>query len=122
MDLNISGFPSLVLEIVFIILFTVPIWIGAKFVGAERATFLNSALALIIGVAAFFFAGAIGGAVVGGWAFILAPLAMLLAFKYVLKTSFFGSVILAIVAAAGYFLLGHLISSGISITSHNANT
>lgn len=117
MSLNISGFPAFVMQAVFIVLFSAPIWLGAKVVGAERATFLHSVAALVVGVIAVFTVGAMAG----GWGLLLAPLSMLLAFKYVLRTSFFGAVILAIVAAAGYALLGHLLSSGISVSSNGIN-
>ena len=42
----------------------------------------------------------------------LSPL--LPAFKYVLKTSFVGTVALAIIAAAGYALPGHFHTNGVS--------
>lgn len=46
----------------------------------------------------------------GPWGFLLAPLGYLLSFKFILGTSFLGSVLLAIVAGLGYVALGYLLS------------
>jgi hypothetical protein len=45
-------------------------------------------------------------------ALLLAPLAFLLAFKYVLGTSFLGAIGLAVVALLGYVAMVHFIGSG----------
>ncbi len=43
---SISGLPALSLLAGFVAAATVPVWMGAQVVGAERATILRSAVAL----------------------------------------------------------------------------
>jgi hypothetical protein len=56
-----------------------------------------------------------------GWALLLAPLAFLLSFKFVLGTSFLGSVLLPIVAIAGYAAMVHFIGSGFTVTGNGVS-
>ena len=111
MNLQLSGLPALAIQIGFILVFSAPVWLAAKIVGAKHPTLIRAALSLIV--------GAIGSAMSillgGGFAFLLAPLAFLLAFKYVLGTSFFGAIGLAVVALLGYVAMVHFIGSGVSV-------
>ena len=117
MHISISGFPALLIQAGFIVVFSAPIWIGAKVVGAEEPTFLRAAAALVVGLILAF----ISLFAPHGLPLILVPLGFLISFKYILKTSFFGAVILAVIAAAGYTLLSHLISSGVSFSNGGKN-
>ena len=110
MNLQLSGLPALAIQIGFILVFSAPVWLAAKIVGAKHPTLIRAALSLIV--------GAIGSAMSillgGGFAFLLAPLAFLLAFKYVLGTSFFGAIGLAVVALLGYVTTGIVACSGLA--------
>jgi hypothetical protein len=54
--------------------------------------------------------------------FILIPLSFLLAFKYVLGTSFLGAIGLAIVAILGYVAMVHFLGSGFDFSGTPAST
>ena len=112
MNLQLSGLSALIVQVGFIVVFSAPVWLAAKIVGAGRPTLLRAAMSLIV--------GAIGSAASillgGGFALLLAPLAFLLAFKYVLGTSFFGAIGLAVVAVLGYVAMAHFIGSGVSVS------
>jgi len=91
------------------VVFSAPVWLAAKIVGAEHPTLLRAALSLIVGALGSAMSMFLGG----GFALLLAPLAFLLAFKYVLGTSFFGAIGLAVVALLGYAAMVHFIGSGV---------
>ena len=112
MNLTISGIPALALQIGFVIIFSAPVWLAARVVRADHPTLLRSILSLALGAAGTI----VSAAVAGGWVLLLAPVAFLLSFKFVLGTSFLGSVLLAIVAIAGYAAMAHLIGSGFTVT------
>jgi hypothetical protein len=83
-------------------------------VGATNPTLIRSALSLIVGVI-----GAVAGvAVGGGFALLLAPLAFLLAFKYILGTSLLGSIGIAIITIAGYAAMVHFIGAAFSVSGN----
>jgi len=73
-NLQLSGLPALIVQVGFIVVFSAPVWLAAKIVGAKRPTLIRAALSLIV--------GAIGSAASillgGGFALLLAPLAFLL--------------------------------------------
>jgi hypothetical protein len=97
-NLNVSGLPAIIIQVGFVVVFSVPVWLAARMVGAVNPTLIRSALSLIVGVA-----GSVAGvAFGGGFALLLAPLAFLLAFKFVLGTSLLGSIGIAIITVAGY--------------------
>lgn len=108
MNLTISGLPALAIAVGFIVVFSAPVWVAARVVGANSPTLLRSAMSLFVGAIASVICAAVGG----GWALILAPLSFLLSFKYVLGTSFLGAIVLAVVAVTGYFAMVHFIGSG----------
>jgi hypothetical protein len=68
--LQLSGLPALAIQIGFIVVFSAPVWLAAKIVGAEHPTLIRAALSLIV--------GAIGSAASillgGGFALLLAPI------------------------------------------------
>jgi hypothetical protein len=95
---------GLIALIIGVVVGTLPVWIAAKVAQAGHPTFLRSLLSLIAGA----FLSAVGGAIFGVHGIYFIPFAYLLAFKYILDISFIGAILLAIIALAGYFALGHL--------------
>jgi hypothetical protein len=111
-NLQLSGLPALVIQVGFIIVFAAPVWLAARLVGATHPTLLRSILSLIVGV----IGSVIGLFVVHGFGLLLIPLSFLLAFKYVLGTSFLGAIGLAIVAILGYVAMVHFLGSGFDVS------
>jgi hypothetical protein len=107
--LSLTGLPAIAMEIGFVIVLAAPVWIAARVVGAKSPTLLRAVVALFLGATGAFVSMAVGG----GWALCLAPIAFLLAFKYVLGTSLPGAIVLAIVAILGYAAMLHFIGGGI---------
>jgi hypothetical protein len=107
MNLTVSGLPALIVQVGFIVVFSAPVWLAARVVGAANPTLLRAIGALILGA----FGSAFSIAVGGGLALLLAPLSFLLAFKWVLGTSFLGSIALALVALFGYWAMLHFIGA-----------
>lgn len=117
MNLAVSGLPAIIVQVGFIVVFSAPVWLAAKLVGAQHPTLLRSALALIVGVIGSF-AGIAAG---GGWALLLMPLAFLLAFKFILGTSLFGAIGIAILTVLGYAAMIHFIGSGLAVPGGGVN-
>ena len=44
MNLTMSGLPAIVVQVGFIVVFSAPVWLAAKLVGAERPTMIRAAL------------------------------------------------------------------------------
>jgi len=109
LNLSVTGLPALIVQVGFIVVFSAPVWLAARLVGAANPTLLRAVLSL--------FVGAIGSAISivlgGGFALLLAPLSFLMAFKFVLGTSFLGAIGLALVALLGYAAMIHFIGAGI---------
>ncbi len=118
LNVTLSGLPAIVWEVGFIVVGSLPIWAAAKLTGAERTDILSAALSLLIGTVGAFFALGIGGLV----GLILMPLAYILTFKFFLRTSFFGAIMLAIVALAGYYAMATLIGGGMNINSSTGSS
>jgi hypothetical protein len=112
-NLSISGLPAIAIQIGFIVVFSAPVWLAAHIVKADHPTLLRSAISLVVGTIGAFAGMAVGG----GAALLLAPLSFLLAFKFVLGTSFFGSVILAVVALVAYAAMVHFIGGGVNFSN-----
>ena len=108
MNLSVTGLPAIAIEIGFIIVFAAPVWLAARLVKAKTPTFLRAVAALFLGGLGAFISVAVGG----GFALLLGPVAFLLAFKYLLGTSFPGAIGLAIVAIAGYAAMLYFIGGG----------
>jgi hypothetical protein len=117
MNLSMSGLPAIVVQVGFIVVFSTPVWLAAKIVGAERPTLIRSALSLIVGVIGSIVAVAVGG----GWAFLLVPIAFLLAFKLILGTSIFGALGIAVITVAGYAAMIHFIGSGLTVSGNGVS-
>jgi hypothetical protein len=116
-NLNVSGLPAIIIQVGFIVVFSAPVWLAAKMVGAANPTLIRSALSLIVGVI-----GSVAGvAFGGGFALLLAPLAFLLAFKYVLGTSLLGSIGIAIIAVAGYAAMIHFIGAAFTVSGNGVS-
>jgi hypothetical protein len=107
-----SGLPAHAMTVGVIILGSLPVWAAAKMTGAGNATLLRSAIALFVGTG-FALASL---SLAGGWAFILAPVAYLLAFKFILDTSILGSIVLSLLALAGYAAMIKMFGAGFSIS------
>jgi hypothetical protein len=116
-NLNLSGLPAIIIQVGFIVVFSAPVWLAARKVGATNPTLIRSALSLIVGVM-----GAVAGvAVGGGFALLLAPFAFLLAFKYILGTSLLGSIGIAIITIAGYAAMVHFIGAAFSVSGNGVS-
>ena len=118
MNLQLTGLAALIVQVGFIVVFSAPVWLAAKLVGAAHPTLIRAALSLIVGA----IGSAVSIAVGGGLALILAPLAFLLAFKLILGTSFIGSIGLALVALLGYVAMVHFLGAGMSIPGNGGGT
>jgi hypothetical protein len=110
MEVNLTGLPALIVDVGFIVVFSAPVWLAARLVRAQHPTLLRAALSLLVGTAFSFVSLAVGGP----WIFFLGPLSFVLAFKWVLGTSFPGAVGLALVALLAYAAVIHLFGSGIA--------
>jgi hypothetical protein len=112
MNIAVSGLPAIIMQVGFIVVFSAPVWLAARLVGAQTPTLLRAALSLIVGVIGSFIAIAAGG----GWALLLMPLAFLLAFKFILGTSLFGAIGIAIITVLGYAAMIHFLGSGLAVS------
>jgi hypothetical protein len=111
-NVSMSGLPAIVVQVGFIVVFSFPVWLGAKIVRAERPTLFRAALSLIAGVI-----GSIAGIAIGhGWALILVPVVFLLAFKYILGTSVGGAIGIAVITVLGYAAMIHFIGSAFTVS------
>ena len=112
MNLSISGLPAIAIAVGFIVVFSLPVWLASRVVGADYPTLVRSALSLVVGAIGSFISVAVGG----GFALLLAPVSFLLAFKYVLGTSIIGAVVLAVLSLAGYAAMLHFLGGGFNAT------
>jgi hypothetical protein len=102
MSFNLVGLPALIFLVGFVVVFSTPVWLAARIIGAKHPTLLRAVASLVVGnLGAFLLA-----LLTGPWVFLLAPVGFLLSFKYILGTSLLGSVLLAIVAGLGYAAMG----------------
>lgn len=109
MEWSVFGLPALAMVVGFIVLLSTPVWMAARVVGAEQPTLLRAMGSLFLGCVGTVLGGLIGGPA----ALLLAPLAFLLAFKYVLGTSMVGALLLGLLALAAYILMGQLVGGGL---------
>ena len=108
MSLALTGLPALIFFVGFVVVFAAPVWLAARVVRARHPTLLRAVAALAAGMTGTFVVALFAGP----WALLLAPIVFVLSFKYVLGTSVLGSVLLAIVAAAGYAAMGWWLGGG----------
>jgi hypothetical protein len=111
LNLSVSGLPAILVQVVFILLLSAPVWLAAKMVGARHPTLLRAALSLVVGGLGVLASVAFGGA----FALFLAPIVFLLSFKYVLGTSVIGSIGLAIIAVVVYAAMVHFIGAAFQV-------
>jgi hypothetical protein len=109
--MTVSGLPALIIQVGFIVVFSAPVWAAARIVRARHPTLIRAILSLLVGAVGSGLSVAFGGAL----ALVLAPLAFLLAFKFVLGTSYLGSIGLALVALLGYWLMVHFIGANFEV-------
>jgi hypothetical protein len=108
MNLSITGLPALIVQVGFIVVFSAPVWLAARMIGAQHPTLIRAALSLMLGTI-----GSIACLVIGGpQGFLLVPFAYLLSFKLILGTSVLGSIGLAVIALALYAALIHVMGAG----------
>lgn len=117
MNLSMSGLPAIVVQVGFVVVFSAPVWLAAKLVGAERPTLLRAALSLLVGVIGSIAAVAVGG----GWALMLAPIAFLLAFKLILGTSLLGAIGIAVITVTGYAGMVHFIGAAFTVSGNGTS-
>lgn len=108
MNLTLTGMPAFIFLVGFVVVFSAPVWLAARLIGAKHPTLLRAVASLSIGMLVSFLLAFLAGP----WVFLLAPLGFLLSFKYILGTSLLGSVLLAIVAGLGYAAMGYFIGGG----------
>lgn len=118
MRLSLSGIPALMFEIGFVVVLSAPVWLAARLVGAAHPTLMHSVAALIVGT----FGAVVSIALGGGAALLLTPLSFLLAFRFVLGTSFLGAIGLAPIALAGYAVMIHLVGTGLILSGSGSGT
>jgi len=107
----VTGLPVIAFGVGFVVVGSLPVWFGAQVAGAGKPTLIRSALSLIVGIIGSLLGGMAGMPL----ALLIAPLSFLLAFKFILDTSFLGALLLCIVAVIGYFLMAKFIGGGFSV-------
>ena len=116
MNIGISGLPALIVEVGSIVVFSLPVWFASRIVGADSPTLFRSAASLVVGVIGSLISIAVGG----GFALLMVPISFLLSFKFVLGTSVFGSIVLAVLALAGYAAMIHFVGAGFDVSGNAA--
>jgi hypothetical protein len=111
MDLKVSGLPLIALSAGFVLVFATPVWIAARMVGANNATLLRSAMALILGTIC-----AVLSCFTGAAALVLVPLSFLLAFKFLLETTLGEAFLLGVLAVLGSALMIKVFGGAVTAT------
>jgi hypothetical protein len=106
--LTLTGLPAIVAFVGYVVVFSAPVWVAARLVGAEHSALLRAIGALAVGAGGVFFIAVFAGT----WVFLLAPLVFLFSFQYILGTSVLGSVLLAILAGLAYAAMGYFFGGG----------
>jgi len=68
--LTVSGLPAIIIQLVFVVVFSMPVWLGARIVGAKHSTLLRAVFSLMLGTIGVAFCIFLTGLL----AFLLAPL------------------------------------------------
>ena len=105
MNLAVSGLPAVVVFAGFIVFFSLPVWAAARIIRARKPTLLRSIVSLFAGFILTFFSALL----TGGLALLLSPLWFFISFKMFLGTSFFGAIVLGVLALLGYALMVYLV-------------
>lgn len=106
MDFILTGWPALIFLVGFVVVFSTPVWLAARIIGAKHPTLWRAIASLAVGMPVSLLLAILAGP----WGFLLAPVGFLVSFKYILGTSFLRAVLLAIIAGLGYVVMGYLIS------------
>ena len=110
MHVAFTGGISIVYLIVFVAIASIPIWFGAQVTGAAHPTLLRSMLSLVTGVIGSFIGMFFGFPL----ALLIAPLAFMCSFKFILDMSFSGAIMLCIIAVLGGALMIKFAASRVS--------
>jgi hypothetical protein len=110
MTLGLAGGPLLVLGLGSIVIFSIPIWMAARIVGAANATLARSVASLLAGSMLAIFTVRFGGPF--GW--IGVPVAFLVAFKLLLGASWGEAFLLCVLAVLGDLALVKIFAEVIS--------
>jgi hypothetical protein len=98
MNFDVSDQPAIVVMVVLVVACSPLIWFAARMVEADTPTLPRSMVTLLVGT--------VGSltvlALFGGRGLALAPLVFLLSIRYVLGTTFFGALVVAVVASIAY--------------------
>lgn len=105
MNFSLTGLPALIFLIGFVVVFSAPVWLAARLIGAKHPTLWRAIASLATGM----LVSVLLAILTGPWVLLLTPVGFLLSFKYILGTSFLGAVLLAILAALGYAAMGYFI-------------
>lgn len=108
MEYSLTGLSALIFMVGFVVVFSAPVWLAARIIGAKYPTLLRAVASLAAGMLGSYLLAIL----TGPWVFLLAPLGFLLSFKYILGTSLLGSVLLAILAGLGYAAMVFFIGGG----------
>lgn len=101
----------LLMLVVTAVVGALPIWLAAKIIGAGNATFSGAIMAMVVSVLGMG-AALLTIPIIGLWALLLALVVYLLAFKSILQTSFFGAIVLVIIAGAISAAISHVFGGG----------
>ncbi len=116
--MEVTGLPAIIIQVGFIVVFSAPVWLAARMIGAEHPTLLRSALSLMLGTIGSIACIAVGGPL----GFFLVPIAFLISFKLVLGTSVLGSIGLAVIALALYAAMLHFIGANFTVPGSGGPT
>jgi hypothetical protein len=116
--MEVTGLPAIIIQVGFIVVFSAPVWLASRMIGAAHPTLLRSALSLMLGTLGSLVCIAVGGPV----GFFLVPIAYLISFKLVLGTSILGSIGLAVIALALYAAMIHFIGAGLNVPGSSGPT
>lgn len=108
LEFTLTGLPALIAFVGFVVVLSAPVWLAARLVRANHPTLLRAVGSLAVGTLGVFLFSVLTGPLV----LLLAPLAYLLSFKYILGTSFLGSVLLALLAGLGYAAMAYFTGGG----------
>lgn len=109
MDFSLTGLPAFIFLVGFVVVFSAPVWVAARVIGAEHPTLPRAVASLAAGMLCSFALAIL----TGPWVFLLAPLGFLASFKYILGTSLPGSVLLAIIAGLIYATTAYFVGGGL---------
>lgn len=108
MKIHFSGLIGFV--IAWLVL-TVPVWLGEKTVGAGNATIPHSSGALALAMTL----SAAAGLLTDGIGLLATPFIFIGVFAFVLRASIFSSIIISILAIAGYAFISRVTGGNLTV-------